>query len=773
MRRTPPGKIIEQGLEVSPATAPSIGTDAGNLHPLPAGTDPLATSATAGVAAYASGTTYAAGAVVAAVDGAGAPALWVSQVGSNTGHTPASSPTQWGQGITLAQFAALALLPAATADLGTAGTHPWRRIYVADATTAGLEPSSPTGTLRIGYTLMTGGVLKLGNDSLGQGTVLLTGGLIEVGCNVVPTTTADLGAAARRAGFLGVYTTTSVFAPALDAPRRSQPRAVGYRHGERHRDQSARADGGRGRRGHQALVADDRAAHRRQRGVRGGRRAGVVGLRRAQRDRGRRHDLQSNTACSWLAIWSGLAPSVTPRWYTASHDGHRPQARPRDESHAPAHRPPPHPACPPRQGGAAGTPQTAPGPQLRDAPPGPDQWDPRRRATCRRGLSPPAALRLYGFPRLTPAAPASIALIELGGGFAGASIVSQFTAWGLKPPHVETVGVLGAGNAYTGDPQSADVEVTLDLCVAAGIYAWMTGTNAVVHVLFAPNSAAGFAAAVRAALALKPRPAALSISWGGAEDQWAGADLDLLERALEAAVAQGVHGACAAGDAGSGDGDASGDHADFPGRLPGRAVLRRHVDRDLRWHEPDSPLGSPPRPSGTPTGARPAAATAPSSIARPINRPSRPPTTGAGCPTWWPWPTRPRGTRRPSARSSVVPLRWPLFWRSYFTRRPSPPRRGRPARVPARRALCTPGELCREITSGSDGDFAAAPGHVEPRGGPRGTPRRRGRDAVSAAGTDGPGAPPIPQQGAGARRSGRPAPAAHRAHRGALPRSRR
>jgi kumamolisin len=74
------------------------------------------------------------------------------------------------------------------------------------------------------------------------------------------------------------------------------------------------------------------------------------------------------------------------------------------------------------------------------------------------------------------------------------------------------VSVDGAGNTPTGNPNSADGEVALDIEVAGAI-----APGAKIVVYFGPNTDQGFLDAVTTAIHDSANsPTILSISWGGA-----------------------------------------------------------------------------------------------------------------------------------------------------------------------------------------------------------------------------------------------------------------
>ncbi|MBS2965488.1 S8/S53 family peptidase [Actinocrinis puniceicyclus] len=170
----------------------------------------------------------------------------------------------------------------------------------------------------------------------------------------------------------------------------------------------------------------------------------------------------------------------------------------------------------------------------------------------------------YGFPEQTDGAGETLAIIELGGGYAQSDLDAYFGALGLATPAVTAVPVDGGSNSPAGDPNSADGEVLLDIEVAGAL-----APAAAQLVYFAPNTDQGFVDAVTAAAHATPAPAAISISWGGPEDSWTAQARDALDQACADAVALGVTVLAASGDSGSSDNAPDGAaHCDFPASSP-------------------------------------------------------------------------------------------------------------------------------------------------------------------------------------------------------------
>jgi kumamolisin len=173
--------------------------------------------------------------------------------------------------------------------------------------------------------------------------------------------------------------------------------------------------------------------------------------------------------------------------------------------------------------------------------------------------------RFYDFPAGLDGSGQSIALIELGGGYNDQDLATYFQQLGLAPPEMVTVSVDGGQNSPTGDPNSADGEVVLDIEVAGAI-----APGARIAVYFAPNTDRGFLDAVTQAIHDPAHtPAVISISWGAPEVSWTGQAITAMNQAFQAAAALGITVCVAAGDNGSSDGVADQRaHVDFPASSP-------------------------------------------------------------------------------------------------------------------------------------------------------------------------------------------------------------
>ncbi len=178
--------------------------------------------------------------------------------------------------------------------------------------------------------------------------------------------------------------------------------------------------------------------------------------------------------------------------------------------------------------------------------------------------TPPQVAALYNFP---PSAGANqtIGLIELGGGYRSSDLQTYWKQIGLSNVSVTAVSVDGAQNSPTGDPNSADGEVVLDIQVVGGV-----APKSRIAVYFAPNTDQGFLDAINAAVHDTVRkPSVISISWGAAESEWTSQAMNAFNAAFHDAALLGVSVCVASGDNGSSDGESDGqNHVDFPASSP-------------------------------------------------------------------------------------------------------------------------------------------------------------------------------------------------------------
>jgi kumamolisin len=166
--------------------------------------------------------------------------------------------------------------------------------------------------------------------------------------------------------------------------------------------------------------------------------------------------------------------------------------------------------------------------------------------------TPPQIAQLYNFPPGVDGTGQCIAIMEYGGGYSTADLKTYFSELGIPMPIISNISIDGGSNSPTGDPNSADGEVCLDIEVVGAI---VPGANIVVY--FAPNTDQGFIDSISAAVHDNiNKPSVISISWGGPEkyeSSWSPQTIMTLDQIFQEAATCGVTVCCSAGDDGSSD----------------------------------------------------------------------------------------------------------------------------------------------------------------------------------------------------------------------------
>ncbi len=333
----------------------------------------------------------------------------------------------------------------------------------------------------------------------------------------------------------------------------------------------------------------------------------------------------------------------------------------------------------------------------------------RRAASTATSFTPTQIAALYGFPSGTGLGQC-VALIELGGGFRPADLDSYFKGLGVRSPTVTAVSVDHAQNTPTGDANGPDGEVMLDIEVVGAIV-----PQAAVAVYFAPNTDAGFLDAITTAIHdTTNTPQILSISWGGPESTWTAQAMTAMDDAFRAAATLGVTVCVASGDSGSSDGVTDGnDHVDFPASSPfalacGGTSLRATasaISAEVVWNDGASGGASGGGISGF--FAKPAWQASLNAVTTQGTRTALtqrgvPDVAGNADPQTG-YDIRVDGTASViGGTSAVAPL-----WAALLARLNQ--LSGKPAGLINPKLYRVPGTL-RDITSGNNGDFAAAAG---------------------------------------------------------------
>jgi kumamolisin len=184
----------------------------------------------------------------------------------------------------------------------------------------------------------------------------------------------------------------------------------------------------------------------------------------------------------------------------------------------------------------------------------------RPAASAAASFTPTQVASLYAFPQSSGTGQC-VAIIELGGGFRPADLDTYFKGLSVSSPTVIAVSVDHAQNTPTGDANGPDAEVMLDVEVVGSIV-----PQSKIAVYFAPNTDAGFLDAITTAIHdTTNKPSVISISWGGPESSWTQQAMTAMDEAFQAATTLGITVCVASGDNGSSDGVTDGaDHVDFP-----------------------------------------------------------------------------------------------------------------------------------------------------------------------------------------------------------------
>lgn len=187
------------------------------------------------------------------------------------------------------------------------------------------------------------------------------------------------------------------------------------------------------------------------------------------------------------------------------------------------------------------------------------------------GYDPFQMAQMYGFPKnINVVQPYTITLTELDGGYSLDAINQWADSHGMPRPNIGDVYVDGATNNYTGNPQSADVEVTVDILQAIA-ESYSTGKPTNILVVFGKNSDVGFQNIFTKISDLASSPpvgfppvGTNGTSWGSSEDPTQTAYYQGMDAALKACADAGITVNVASGDSGDSDGGV-GLNVDFPG----------------------------------------------------------------------------------------------------------------------------------------------------------------------------------------------------------------
>ena len=188
------------------------------------------------------------------------------------------------------------------------------------------------------------------------------------------------------------------------------------------------------------------------------------------------------------------------------------------------------------------------------------------------GWTVPDICAAYNWPKPKDVAGGgTIAVIHLAGGWLATDVEKFFHDQGLdgtqRPDVSEHLSVGGEAPGDPSDPPTdPDLEVALDIQIAAASYAVATQNPAKIRVYRGAQNAEGLIAAVRAAMT--DECDVCCITWGKDERSWDTADVAAFNNAAKAAVDNGMIIVAASGDNNSSDGGPTPANVDFPASSP-------------------------------------------------------------------------------------------------------------------------------------------------------------------------------------------------------------
>ncbi|MGH9476184.1 MAG: S53 family peptidase [Terriglobales bacterium] len=157
-----------------------------------------------------------------------------------------------------------------------------------------------------------------------------------------------------------------------------------------------------------------------------------------------------------------------------------------------------------------------------------------------------------------------IAIVELGGGWVMSDMTAFFQSVGQPVPSIADVSVDGTQNTPNqgGSAGDNDIEVALDIQVAAASYYAATGKPATIRMYWSQDIASAVAKATTDGCDV------CSISWGADEAVWGTTAAQQMETAAVSAVTAGMIVFAASGDNDSSDGGPTPANVDCPSSCP-------------------------------------------------------------------------------------------------------------------------------------------------------------------------------------------------------------
>ncbi len=188
-------------------------------------------------------------------------------------------------------------------------------------------------------------------------------------------------------------------------------------------------------------------------------------------------------------------------------------------------------------------------------------------------------LSAYAWPNGQPGG-GVIAILACFGGWRQEDVNDFAQSIGQPTPNVVEVEIEGGNNPGTDD--QGDMEMALDIQLAAASYCYATGSPATIRIYWTPILVKGIQAAVKDGCDV------CSISWGASESKWSQSAAQAVEVAVKEATDSGMVVLAASGDNDSSD-DAPGKaNVDLPSSCPhviGCGGTRKTATEETVWNE--------------------------------------------------------------------------------------------------------------------------------------------------------------------------------------------
>ncbi len=188
-------------------------------------------------------------------------------------------------------------------------------------------------------------------------------------------------------------------------------------------------------------------------------------------------------------------------------------------------------------------------------------------------------LSAYAWPNGQPGG-GVIAILSCFGGWRQQDVNDFAQSIGQPPPNVVDVPIDGGNNP--GADAQGDMEMALDIQLAAASYCYATGSPATIRVYWTPGIVKGIQAAVKDGCDV------CSISWGASESKWSRSAAQAVETAAQEATDAGMVILAASGDNDSSDGVPGATSVDLPSSCPhviGCGGTTKTTAEETVWNE--------------------------------------------------------------------------------------------------------------------------------------------------------------------------------------------